>query len=138
MLRRERLRPTDRDEPEARHEWERRGGVDERLDARVAALEYLTAERRVRGLGEAAPGHELERVVQELDVRAVQEQDRRKFAALGESEEPPIVHPGGAQKRSTARLTIERAMSMAADRSADSSREIVCATEPITRKSACS
>ena len=81
----------------------------------------------------------VQRVVEELGPRPVHEREGRRPAARRRLQERAVVHRGRRpQNRFTARLTTERAISRAASRTAVSSRAIVSATVPSTRKSACS
>src|SRR5204862_63798 len=97
---------------------EARGLLADRQSLRTRAL----AQPRLRG---AALAHR-------------QGGDRRRLAAAGGLQKRGVVHAAAGQKRSMARLTIDRAISPEACVSAVSSRAIVSETAPTTRKSACS
>ena len=91
VARRQRVTAPDDDEARGRHERQRLRGLDDRVDLGHLAVEHLAPRGARARVGQEPARHGRERVVEELHVGPVEEDDRRDLALLDPREEARVV-----------------------------------------------
>src|SRR5262249_1341235 len=100
----------------------------------LAPFQHFSTKSQLGGIGEEGLRDDGQGVVEKLGIGAVHEREQWNLALTRVPEKGAVLHRP-PQNRSTARATMARAISVAAARSAVSSREMVWATTPSVRKS---
>ncbi len=124
---------------ERRHDREGHGGLDHRRHGHLTPVEHLAVEGGGAGVAEEAVRHGSQRVVEELDVAAVEQGHRRGLSFRRKPQERIQVQRRSprvsrrAQNGSTARATMSRARMVATGPMAASCRAMVSATTGAAR-----